>query len=279
MVVKGRSPNYPSIDLRDALEVVASLYKEVGRGIFSPMDAARGWKYASELGPTKQRLAALRQYGLLERRKGAKLRFSQIAMTLLIRQDASTEYQEALKGAAFSPPIFKKLQESMRGAAPDALRQSLIIDLNFTDSGADKVIEVYRKTIDLLEETKEDSIEADIEGRKSESVAVTPGSAARPVSQMYTDEDQDSEDVLFESVGMRSVQIPLQGIPWVILRGPFPISEKNWKQMMQMIEAMKPGLVDPQMDMQAESRQNVLGPIKGNQDGVAPRDFRPIPNK
>ncbi len=42
---------------------------------------------------------------------------------------------------------------------------------------------------------------------------------------------------------LRSVQLPLSGTEWVTLRGSFPLSESQWKQMTDMLEALKPGLV------------------------------------
>ena len=53
MVIKRRSPNYPNIDLQEAVRVVATLYqgsvqgRGVGRGEFTPQDAAAAWGYTS----------------------------------------------------------------------------------------------------------------------------------------------------------------------------------------------------------------------------------------
>ena len=41
----------------------------------------------------------------------------------------------------------------------------------------------------------------------------------------------------------RVISLPLSASKWVNLRGPFPMTEKEWLQMKAVLEAMKPGLV------------------------------------
>ena len=43
---------------------------------------------------------------------------------------------------------------------------------------------------------------------------------------------------------MKNVEIPTAIRPWPVLTVPFPMSETLWKQMMAMLEAMKPAIVE-----------------------------------
>ena len=45
-----------------------------------------------------------------------------------------------------------------------------------------------------------------------------------------------------------AAQIPIPGVPWPTLRAQVPMSAGTWKQMMSMLDAMKPALVDDASD-------------------------------
>ena len=47
---------------------------------------------------------------------------------------------------------------------------------------------------------------------------------------------------------IREVPIPIAGIAWPMLKAAFPLSEDAWKQMIDVLTAMKPGLVEPKKD-------------------------------
>ena len=98
--VKGRSPNYPGLTLGEALDAVRSLYPAAQAGPLPALAAARAWGYTSVSGPVRRRLAALRQYGLIEQKRGGPARLSGLALTLLLRSPASSEYRTALQETA-----------------------------------------------------------------------------------------------------------------------------------------------------------------------------------
>ncbi len=43
---------------------------------------------------------------------------------------------------------------------------------------------------------------------------------------------------------VREVPIPIQGTAWPALKAAFPLSEEAWAQMLAVLAAMKPGLVE-----------------------------------
>ena len=47
MASKGRSPNYPRVELNKAIERVGQLYKDFNQGAFTSEDAARTWGYTT----------------------------------------------------------------------------------------------------------------------------------------------------------------------------------------------------------------------------------------
>ena len=149
MVTKQRSPNYPGISLVDAVDATARLYENVKRGEFSLDDAASAWGYGSASGPVRIRIGALRQYGLIEGKKGANPKLARLGLVLCIRQPGSREYQDAIREAALNPPLFKEMQETKADAADGALQGYLILEKNFTEDGASRFVDVYKATMTL----------------------------------------------------------------------------------------------------------------------------------
>ena len=246
MVIKRRSPNYPSIDLQEAVSVVATLYegsaqvRGVGRGEFTPQDAAAAWGYTSTTGPVKHRMATLRQYGLLEGKKGGNPKLSDRALTLILRDPGALEHREALTAAASDPDIFEELHRTMPNAADDALRQHLIVQRNFTRAGADRLIVVFRASIayagayeygNIAAQDQPEDNDDNKEGMQVPPAAQSPAAPTPPVDPRT-----------------RSVTIPLPGTSWATLQAPFPLSTATWRQMLKMLDALKPGLTSEELE-------------------------------
>ena len=134
--------------------------EELGGREFTPQDAAAAWGYASTAGPVKNRIAALRQYGMLEGKKGDNPKLSNRALTLILRDPGALEHREALRVAVSDPDIFEELDRTMPNAADDALRQHLIVQRNFTREGADRLIVVFRASMAYADAYKYDNITA-----------------------------------------------------------------------------------------------------------------------
>ncbi|MSQ40335.1 MAG: hypothetical protein EXR55_01455 [Dehalococcoidia bacterium] len=224
-VPKPRSPNYPALNLAAAIGAVKSLYPKVGRGEFTSADAARAWGYKSASGPLRSKVAALKQYGLIEQRRGGNAKLSTRALTLALRAPASMEYTAALGQAALEPPLFRELYESGKHTtAADALRQHLIVERAFTSRGAAQVIEVARASLGLAD------LDASTSGRQEGKIEAK-------------EEKPENQPPPPPKVHMDTLQIPLPGTAWATLTGPFPLTEAAWKQMIVTLDAMAPALV------------------------------------
>ena len=162
MVVKSRSPNYPSVDLETAIDLLRKLYDRLHKGEFLASDAAGAWGSKSASGPVKRKLAALRQYGLLAGvKRGVKAenpRISRRGLTFVLRNQASREYQSELKEAALAPPLFNEIYNTLSDPADGVLGHHLIVEKGFTDKGAQRFIEVYNATIQLANLNKDDEM-------------------------------------------------------------------------------------------------------------------------
>src|SRR6266508_3784301 len=105
MATRERSPNYPFVALPTAVDLLKRLYDADKRTAVSPEAAVQAWGHGSPAdkrmsGPARSRLAALRQYGLIEPVAGKKVRVSDLGLTLALSSPDHPDYSTALKQAA-----------------------------------------------------------------------------------------------------------------------------------------------------------------------------------
>ena len=240
MVTRQRSPNYPGINLEAAIASVDVLYGRFGRGQFTANDAAEAWGYRGPSGPVRVRLAALRQYGLLDGQRGENPKLSRRALTFALRNPASREYKDALQEAALSPTLFREIRDTKPDASDGVLREYLVGDRNFTDDGAGRSIAVFRTTMELAglddgdaSKLEDDGDWYDIEDEVHSGVMNEPGKPPSTVTPQM-------------SLGLEHTRVPLRlmgGSLVAAVELPSQMTEAAWKQMMAMLEALKPGYV------------------------------------
>lgn len=155
---KKRSPNYPGTPLRAAIEDAATIYNREGRSTFPAEIAAKALGHTALSGTARSRLAALRQYGLIDQKKGGEAKLSDRALTLILRGEESAEYRQALKEAALESSLFQELQQTKSMASDEALKHHLVMVKDFTDDGASRCIDVFRATMRLANLANFDSI-------------------------------------------------------------------------------------------------------------------------
>src|SRR5271167_3655164 len=98
-MAKGRSPNYPLMDLGAALEAVRPAFKAENRNKMSRPVLGRHLGYNSLNGRALGKIGAIRAYGLIDG-SGDELRVSDDAITALVNPDKGIVYRDALKRLA-----------------------------------------------------------------------------------------------------------------------------------------------------------------------------------
>lgn len=141
-----RSPSYPYIDLKTAVERAEKLWKENGKHGVDPEIAATLWGYSKKSSGGRQTLAALGHYGLIER-DGGNVKLSERALDIVM--PGSPKRSEALKAAALAPKAFRELWSS-RGADLGLVPQlefELVRTKGYNQNAVGGMIENYRQTI------------------------------------------------------------------------------------------------------------------------------------
>lgn len=244
---KGRSPSYPGISLRAAVERARAIYENEG-GHEAPVSAiAQHWGFTSATtGPASVTFAALGKFGLLGRAgTGTEqmARLTPLALDILMNPQPLT----AIQKAALFPPIHWDLWHQYGNDLPsdEKLRHRIVTQGGFTETGYQEFIRQYRHTIAYAQlssagrldgETGPSGGQVHEHGMAQTSPpAASTGPQQRPVGGVIGN--------------VLRIPIPLVGGKPVMIEGEFPISEAAWTQFIAVLNAMKPGLVrNPEPD-------------------------------
>ncbi len=146
-----RSPNYPAIGLRSALERVGRLYaadKKAG----APLDAAyRHMGFAGRNGKSAVVLSALKKFGLIEDVNG-RVAPTQRAVEILVLSKDDPRRLKAIKEAALSPDIYRDLYERYREVgipSEETLKSELIAYSQFNPNAVDDFVQSFMETLDF----------------------------------------------------------------------------------------------------------------------------------
>ena len=145
-----RSPNYPLLSLPEAIEKVTAFY-DAEQHLAAPKEVvAKHLGYASYHSLAARVISAIEKYGLLEETNADKVKVSPLGMSIL-HPATPEEKQKAINEAAFKPSLFEAIREEWNGARPsEANLRVYLIRRKFASDALDKVIQIYRETVDLV---------------------------------------------------------------------------------------------------------------------------------
>jgi hypothetical protein len=171
---KVRSPSYPFVELKTALERARRLFEAEQRNAVPPETASAHWGYSPKSSGGKQMIAALRAFGLLEGDGVVKL--TERAVRILFdERNPSPEKDLLLRQAALSPALHSRLWEKYGAVLPSPtdLRLSLILGEGFNENSVDEFIEEYARTLAFAKLRP-------LDGASPESESPPPASESAP---------------------------------------------------------------------------------------------------
>ncbi len=146
-----RSPNYPAMSLRDAVEKIETVYRNVQQHSAPREVLAKALGYTGLNGASATALSALNKYGLLDGR-GDDLRVSELALSIL-HPNSKEERAKAITEAALEPRLFAELNEKFRGDIPnDELLKNHLVRSGFALNAVTHVIQSYRETSEFVKQ-------------------------------------------------------------------------------------------------------------------------------
>jgi hypothetical protein len=162
-----RSPAYPFISLKTAIERAKELYREEKRNPAPVPVVVKHWGYKEKSSGGIQTIAALKYYGLLIDTGSGDSRKVQLSDAgLKIAMDERTispERDNLIKQAALRPKIYAKLWETWGSAMPseENVNYYLRVELKFADNVVPNFIRGYKDTISFAKLTESDKVMAE----------------------------------------------------------------------------------------------------------------------
>ncbi len=146
-----RSPNYPAVGLREAVERVRKLILADGKAGAPPEIAAKHIGYGSAHGQAMTVVAALKKFNLVSD-SGGRLVPTQGAMEIVNLPDNDFRRQKALKEAALSPILYQELvsnHETTGLPSPDTLEAELTTYRGFNPKAVGGFVRDFLDTLDF----------------------------------------------------------------------------------------------------------------------------------
>lgn len=144
---KERSRAYPVMPVDEAIVRITNLNENLGiKGQYNRETIAIGMGYTGLNGASARTIAALTQYGLLDREKD-QYRLSATARKYLI-PNGDEDQVEAVKAAALSPTLFSEIYHAFRGQViPKQLVNRLINEFGIQQKAAPDVERIFKETM------------------------------------------------------------------------------------------------------------------------------------
>lgn len=149
-MAKARSPGYPTIGLREAIEKVKLVFEKDYQNRIPRELVAQHMGYRSLNGKSLGILSAVSKFGLLEGR-GDENHVSDLALEIIAHPSGTQERARAIVEAASRPDLFSELDLRFQdGRVSDAAIKSYLITKKFIPQAADIVVRSYRETKEFL---------------------------------------------------------------------------------------------------------------------------------
>lgn len=186
-----RSPNYPKMDLGEAIDRVNKVFAKEHQHSAPKEVVVQHLGYSGLNGASLRALSALEKYGLLDR-DGEKYRVSERSLAILHPRDPR-EKADAMRAAARSPSLFAELLEEFPESMPsDANLRSFLVRRGFATTAIEQAIDGFRRTMELVESSDYNSPQV-----PKPEVRVNPsGVVASPRTNLGRPPTMDEDKVL-----------------------------------------------------------------------------------
>jgi len=145
-MAKSRSPRYPVIGLKEAIEKAKQIYDKDYQNKVPKSVIAEHMGYQSLNGKSLGVIGALNRFGLIEGR-GDETYVSDLALAIIAHEPGSPERVAAIREAAGKPELFSELDSKFPdGRASDSAIRSYLLTQKFIPEAADNVVRSYRET-------------------------------------------------------------------------------------------------------------------------------------
>jgi hypothetical protein len=183
-----RSPNYPALGLREAVERTKKLYLADGKAGVPNDKAAQHIGFSSANGSAFSALSALKKFGLIESSSGRTVP-TQRAIEIAVLPESDPRRLQALRDAALSPSIYKELIRKYCQTGPppnDLIERELVTYNGFNPKAVEGFVKNFLDSLDFAGLT-ELSVLASVAMRDSDPVRADSNMAKAASFQLVPD--------------------------------------------------------------------------------------------
>lgn len=149
---KHRSPAYPSIGLKEALEKARAIWDNEKRNEVSVDVVAAHWKMAAKSSSTLLAISALKKFALITDRGSGDQRYvklTDLAYNILRAEPDSDVWLKSVQKSALSPKMIVELWETDKESPKSTanLKKYLEFEKKFNPAVIDQFVQAYRDTI------------------------------------------------------------------------------------------------------------------------------------
>ncbi len=235
-VPRKRSPSYPSLDLKTAIEK-ARLVLDKTKGHAVPDElAVQHMGYKSNNSNGFRALASMLSFGLLESigsGKDRKVRISEVGKRILAdKRDLSPDRDKLIRESALRPEIHKSVWEYYKGDLPDkgVIETYLVLEREFNESAARDFVKELKDTLSFAKITGGDILSGD-DSTGDGGLDPTNYGKTKPEKPMNQPKLQ-----------IRDYTIPITDGGTAILRVPVPLAKKDVDRIAQWLSLMEDAL-------------------------------------
>lgn len=243
---KGRSPNYPGVDLETAVRRAGILWDREQHHAVPVELIFQHWDYAPKSGPGSVTYAALKRFGLLEETGDGRARLTDLVQKILLADREGIRDVTRLRQAALQPKVHRKLWDEYGANLPsdEHLKYNLVRAMGFTKGGAGEFLKQWKRTMTYARLSDPSATVSDDAGDPDtpQEPVVTPPATIEQKQERGQERDPFTAKA---ARSPRTIQLTYSPTEWALLQGEFPMSEQDWDAMIAVLEAMKRGLVTP----------------------------------
>ena len=247
---KDRSPNFPFITLKMALERASQFYDEEKRGRAAFPVAAAHWGYSPSSSGAFQTVAALKNYGLMtDEGTGTSryVRLTELAFRILLdtRPD-SVEREKYKRQAALLPAVAAEVHQKWSDMLPSesTLNHYFVFERGFSPSSALKAVKIIVENEEFTSFLHFDSMSSNegtenkLEARMHSSARLTPSSTAGSEAQVAAVGTKDAIERIISPDGKLFIEI--KGEPskesYSFLQSYFELRQKFFKPTSENVQ-------------------------------------------
>jgi hypothetical protein len=223
-----RSPSYPTIGLREAVDRLRKFYSVDGKAGATPDIAVKHMGFASAHGQAMSALAALKKFGLVAESNG-RMAPTQRALEIINLGETDGRRATALKDAVLNPLIYRELLSEAPNGLPsdEALESELVTYKNFNPNAVKGFVKDFKDSLEFaglsdlsvlgldVEQTEEPDMETQTPANLGQSsphgkastpdgfvpMGTKPASTAQSRSyEISTPVGRDGDDIIFANV-------------------------------------------------------------------------------